>query len=217
MFEPFFTKNKKNGTGLGLSIAQKIIELHNGDIQCNSSEEKGVEFILTLPMGEIEYAPDLSLLPTHLNAGLHLTSSHQKEEKTDQKKDENNPKKRILIIDDDIFIGRSWKRITRDADVHSYLSPEDFFEEIGSEHPWLTAETIIISDFYFGTYSKVDFYDFATELRKIYQGPLFLSTDASEENLDCQFLKKQNIIYIKKSIYSYAQLFSHININISPK
>ena len=217
LFEPFFTKNKKNGTGLGLSIAQKIIELHNGDIQCNSSEEKGVEFILTLPMGEIEYAPDLSLLPTHLNAGLHLTSSHQKEEKTDQKKDENNPKKRILIIDDDIFIGRSWKRITRDADVHSYLSPEDFFEEIGSEHPWLTAETIIISDFYFGTYSKVDFYDFATELRKIYQGPLFLSTDASEENLDCQFLKKQNIIYIKKSIYSYAQLFSHININISPK
>jgi len=52
LFDPFFTANKKGGTGLGLSICQKIIEMHGGTIEVQSSNtEEGpkTEFILTLP------------------------------------------------------------------------------------------------------------------------------------------------------------------------
>ncbi|MCL2154603.1 MAG: ATP-binding protein [Leptospirales bacterium] len=45
IFEPGFTL-KKSGTGLGLAIVEKIILEHNGKIYCNSSIDKGTEFVL---------------------------------------------------------------------------------------------------------------------------------------------------------------------------
>ena len=49
IFEPYYTKNKKNGTGLGLPISRYIIqELHGGSIElppCN----KGANFVIKIP------------------------------------------------------------------------------------------------------------------------------------------------------------------------
>lgn len=51
LFDAFYTKNKLDGTGLGLAIAQKIVMEHEGQIWCESSEEKqSVEFYFTLPI-----------------------------------------------------------------------------------------------------------------------------------------------------------------------
>jgi len=51
IFDPFFTtKDVGKGTGLGLSIAYQVIEMHHGKIQVESEEEKGSEFIITLPI-----------------------------------------------------------------------------------------------------------------------------------------------------------------------
>lgn len=51
IFEPFFTtKEVGKGTGLGLSIVFKIIEAHGGHIKLISEENKGTEFIITLPI-----------------------------------------------------------------------------------------------------------------------------------------------------------------------
>ncbi len=51
IFEPFFTtKGIGAGTGLGLSISYGIIRQHKGTITISSQEEKGTEFIITLPM-----------------------------------------------------------------------------------------------------------------------------------------------------------------------
>jgi len=51
IFEPFFTtKEIGKGTGLGMSISFGIIEQHNGDITIESKENKGSEFIITLPV-----------------------------------------------------------------------------------------------------------------------------------------------------------------------
>lgn len=53
LFDAFYTKNKSYGTGLGLAIAQKIIMEHEGQIWCESSEEKQiVEFYFTLPIAK---------------------------------------------------------------------------------------------------------------------------------------------------------------------
>jgi signal transduction histidine kinase len=48
IFEPYFS-TKETGTGLGLAIVQKIIEVHDGSIEVNSSEGSGTTFTIKLP------------------------------------------------------------------------------------------------------------------------------------------------------------------------
>lgn len=55
LFTKFFQaenvrKMKMEGTGLGLFIVKNIVDKHEGDIECNSEEGKGTEFIVTLPL-----------------------------------------------------------------------------------------------------------------------------------------------------------------------
>jgi signal transduction histidine kinase len=54
IFEPFFTtKEVGQGTGLGLSVSYRIIENHGGKITVSSEEEKGAEFVITLPKRQL--------------------------------------------------------------------------------------------------------------------------------------------------------------------
>lgn len=48
IFDPDFS-DKPTGIGLGLAICQSIVNLHNGHIDVRSEEQKGTEFIITLP------------------------------------------------------------------------------------------------------------------------------------------------------------------------
>lgn len=52
LFEPFATFGKKGGTGLGLAMAKKIIEEHDGTLQCESEPGRGTTFTIRLPAGE---------------------------------------------------------------------------------------------------------------------------------------------------------------------
>ena len=57
LFTPFFTtKPPGKGTGLGLSIIYGIVKMHRGDIQVQSTEGRGSEFIISLPIR----LPDIS-------------------------------------------------------------------------------------------------------------------------------------------------------------
>ena len=49
VFNPFFT-TKKRGTGLGLAIVHNIMKIHGGDIDMESSEDKGTVCRATLPL-----------------------------------------------------------------------------------------------------------------------------------------------------------------------
>ena len=54
LFEPFHRgANVKNipGTGLGLSIVKKAVEFHLGKINCETTENGGTNFIITIPSG----------------------------------------------------------------------------------------------------------------------------------------------------------------------
>ncbi|MEP6750116.1 MAG: ATP-binding protein [Bacteroidota bacterium] len=50
IFQPFFTtKPTGQGTGLGLSLAYDIVKAHSGELNVNTKENEGSEFILQLP------------------------------------------------------------------------------------------------------------------------------------------------------------------------
>jgi two-component system nitrogen regulation sensor histidine kinase NtrY len=53
MFDPFFT-TKEGGTGLGLAIAARIIENHDGALECRSELNRGTTFAILLPRAKPE-------------------------------------------------------------------------------------------------------------------------------------------------------------------
>lgn len=58
IFEQFYRASNvdnASGTGLGLSIVKKSVVLLKGNIEFNSSLNKGTEFIITIPKQELQY------------------------------------------------------------------------------------------------------------------------------------------------------------------
>lgn len=49
IFEPFFTQ-RAGGVGLGLAIVRQIVEAHQGEIVCSSSQTGGAQFTISLPI-----------------------------------------------------------------------------------------------------------------------------------------------------------------------
>ncbi|WP_242206090.1 hybrid sensor histidine kinase/response regulator transcription factor [Aestuariivivens insulae] len=62
IFDRFFQlgepDKKRSGTGVGLSLAKDIVELHHGTIKVESTEGKGVAFIVLLPLGNTHLQPN---------------------------------------------------------------------------------------------------------------------------------------------------------------
>lgn len=53
IFEPFFTtKESGRGTGLGLAIVQRVVQSHHGQIEVESTSERGTTFVLRLPLAK---------------------------------------------------------------------------------------------------------------------------------------------------------------------
>jgi signal transduction histidine kinase len=51
IFQPFFTtKPTGQGTGLGLSLSYDIIKAHGGELNVETKEGEGAEFIIQLPI-----------------------------------------------------------------------------------------------------------------------------------------------------------------------
>jgi signal transduction histidine kinase len=63
IFDSFFSAGKPAGTGLGLTICKKFILAHGGTIRCESSQEKGTEFIFTLPLALNAFDHAIVILP----------------------------------------------------------------------------------------------------------------------------------------------------------
>jgi len=114
------------GTGIGLALAKELIDLHHGRIDVHSSEGKGTEFIIRLPMGKEHLKPgeivELPITPSDLikpgkMAERYMTEEGENEEKPteayEEKKDideepEAQEKNVILVVEDN-------------ADVRKYI------------------------------------------------------------------------------------------------
>jgi two-component system NtrC family sensor kinase len=52
IFEPFFTtKPVGKGMGLGLAISYRIVQSHDGMIEVEPREGRGVRFVVSIPLG----------------------------------------------------------------------------------------------------------------------------------------------------------------------
>jgi len=55
IFDPFYTtRRSQGGSGLGLSLVHRIIADHDGTVEARSTEGKGTQFILRLPLGDTD-------------------------------------------------------------------------------------------------------------------------------------------------------------------
>lgn len=54
IFEPFFSKGKREGAGLGLAIARRIVEEHSGQLVLEQEREEGASFLMSLPLPEVD-------------------------------------------------------------------------------------------------------------------------------------------------------------------
>jgi signal transduction histidine kinase/DNA-binding response OmpR family regulator len=51
-------EHQQKGSGIGLALVKELVTLHHGDITVHSSEGKGTEFIIRLPLGKAHLNPD---------------------------------------------------------------------------------------------------------------------------------------------------------------
>jgi signal transduction histidine kinase len=74
LFRPFQT-TKKKGSGLGLFSSKLLIEQSGGQIQVNSTEGVGTEFLITLPLDSVPPIDDLD--PMDKEMGNNLFYQHE--------------------------------------------------------------------------------------------------------------------------------------------
>ncbi len=67
IFKPFFTTKGEKGNGLGLAVSAAIVARHGGRIEVQSKEGRGTNFVIWLPILEIDFdevAANDHLIPT---------------------------------------------------------------------------------------------------------------------------------------------------------
>ena len=56
---PSHVNDRKTGTGIGLDLTRSLVELHHGTIEAhNNIDEKGCEFVVTIPLGSAHLKPE---------------------------------------------------------------------------------------------------------------------------------------------------------------
>jgi hypothetical protein len=119
VFEPFFTKGKREGTGLGLVIAKRVVESHGGNIKCLSTQNIGTEFIFNLPKAD---------------SPLHS---------------ENSFSKWIVIIEDDIYMRKFWQKKLGEPNAKIFSSPSEFLIHVRENPSFMENIDCVVTDFYF--------------------------------------------------------------------
>lgn len=157
-----------NGSGIGLALSKELVCLHHGEIDVQSGEGTGTEFIIRLPLGKDHLKPDEIVPPNgslqhpapspqkkaeilDLHAPKQTGQPHhpapQEPNSTEELEDENNESQSIqpnviLIVEDDADV-RSFIRSSID---HQYRVVEAINGKDGIELAKKIIPDLIISD-----------------------------------------------------------------------
>lgn len=119
IFERFYQiDNEHIGSGIGLSLVQRLVELHHGRIELESTEGEGSTFSIYLPMDEAAYKPEEKVTPqedkeqqqryTTNSQDMYMVDTENETEEEDDTEEGKEAKtqrnEKILIVEDNVEI-----------------------------------------------------------------------------------------------------------------
>ena len=159
-------KHENEGTGIGLSLTKELVELHNGKIIVNSLENKGTEFIISLPLDAKEYenadigegVPKITIsTPKQVGSISPPIEELKKPQTTAVEKNENT--ELILVVEDNEDV----RSFISENLVENYQVLEACNGEEGLQMAQRDIPDLIISDVMM---PKMDGYQLCQALRK---------------------------------------------------
>ena len=122
---PSHVNDRKTGTGIGLDLTRSLVELHHGTIEAhNNANEKGCEFVVTIPLGSAHLKPE-EMIEENLSQQDEAVTSLMEETPVEEEV-ANAPeeplkasrRQHIIIVEDDAEIrGFLESELSHDYDV----------------------------------------------------------------------------------------------------
>lgn len=101
IFDRYFkTESHSTSTGIGLSLTKSLVELHNGEINVDSTSEKGTRFIIKFLKGTKHFNPEQLKRSTGKDAEQHDIIIEEKKSIPDKENDNLI----MLIVEDNLDI-----------------------------------------------------------------------------------------------------------------
>jgi CheY-like chemotaxis protein len=190
-------ENKKKGFGIGLALAKEFIALHHGEIQVNSEEGRGAEFVVRLPTGKDHLEPGMIVDLSEpapppggqpaiaVNSVSRLELERQESEPPENSKKETQPHEQpgkdiLLLVEDSVDM----RQYIKNALEPDYQVEEAVNGREGIKKAHEIIPDLIISDIMM---PGVDGYKLCRELknhRDTSHVPIILLTaKAAEENI----------------------------------
>lgn len=180
VFNIFFTKGKSDGTGLGLAFSRKVIDAHNGEISCRSTQS-ATEFAFDLPSGEVNATASDIKIPLNGQSVHDEISSGKVDQQADMEACSENFRDLSLplvaVVDDNIYVLEAWQAHCKDAVVICFDSPEKFWSKIKKNPEIKSSLACVVTDYHFDG-SDTNGRHFAQHIKETINVPVFLASDS---------------------------------------